>query len=75
VGSRAVSTARWARAGEPGGVIPADTVDRVVVGRFRVKKLVTIALVAGAAVLLRRQRDARPAKDVWRDATRETTSS
>jgi len=56
-------------------VIPADTVDRVAVGRFRVKKLVTIALVAGAAVLVRRQRDPRPAKDVWRDATRETTSS
>jgi hypothetical protein len=56
-------------------VIPADTVDRVAVGRFRVKKLVTIALVAGAAVLVRRQRDARPAKDVWRDATRDTTSS
>jgi hypothetical protein len=50
-------------------------VGRVDVGRFRVKRLVTIALVAGVAVLVRRQRDARPAKDVWRDATRDTTSS
>ena len=39
------------------------------------KKLVTIALAAGAVVLVRRQRDTRPAKDVWRDATRNTTSS
>ena len=38
------------------------------------RKLVAIALAAGAVVLLRRQRDARPAADVWRDATRDTTS-
>lgn len=39
------------------------------------KKLVTIALAAGAVVLVRRQRDTRPAQDVWRDATRATTTS
>ncbi len=39
------------------------------------KKLMTLALAAGAVVLLRRQRDTRPAADVWRDATRPTPPS
>ncbi|MEJ2864475.1 DLW-39 family protein [Actinomycetospora flava] len=33
------------------------------------KALVTLALVAGVAVVLRRQREQRPTKDVWREAT------
>ncbi|MHC1558276.1 DLW-39 family protein [Actinomycetospora sp. C-140] len=33
------------------------------------KALVTLALAAGAVVLLRRQREQQPTKDVWREAT------
>ena len=51
------------------GVRRCGSVDRVVVGRGAVKALVTLALAAGAVVLLRRQREQRPTKDVWREAT------
>jgi hypothetical protein len=44
-------------------------VGRVIVGRGAVKALVTLALAAGAAVLLRRHRDQRPTRDVWHEAT------
>ncbi|MDD7922822.1 DLW-39 family protein [Actinomycetospora chibensis] len=39
------------------------------------KTVVALALAAGAALLVRRQRDQNPAKEVWRDATRPSTSS
>lgn len=38
-------------------------------GRVRVKKLVALALAAGAALFLRRQQQSRPTADVWREAT------
>lgn len=38
-----------------------------------VKKVVALLVAAGAVHLARRQRAARPAADVWRDATRTTS--
>ncbi|WP_420791424.1 DLW-39 family protein [Actinomycetospora lutea] len=69
MGEGSPSPAAAARVRRTGARGRCGTVGRVVVERGAVKALVSLALVAGAVVLLRRHREQQPTKDVWHEAT------
>ena len=69
---RSIRVARGLTQGEVvGDTMSIAYLSRLETGARRptVKALVTLALAAGAAVVLRRRRDQRPARDVWHEAT------